>query len=308
MADRPLLLSAPNVSEGREREVIDALAGSFAPARLLDAHSDPDHGRSVFSLAGRQGELASAILAGARTVLARVDLRRHRGLHPHVGALDVAPVVYLSDAERGGACAEALTVAARLGDELELPVFLYGQLATDPTRRERAALRAGGPEGLRRRVEAGELMPDFGPGRVEEAAGATLVTARPPLVAFNVDLASEDVELARRIAAQLRQPGAGLSAVRAIGLPLPGRGCAQVSFNIEDPFATRLVDVMSAVAERAPVARAELVGLAPRAALEGWPSQVELLAAERHVIEDALRSVAMSAAPSHAASRRHVSG
>ena len=295
MADRPLLLAAPNVSQGRDGAAIDAIARAFAPAPLLDVHSDVDHGRSVFTLAARQGELAGALVAGGRAVLERVDLRRHQGLHPHVGALDVAPVVYLVEAERGAACAEALTVAALIGDELGVPVFLYGQLATDPRHRERAALRAGGPGRLRERVEDGELVPDHGPPRVDPRAGATLVTARPPLVAFNVDLASDDVELARRVAAELRQPAGGLPGVRAIGLPLPGRGCAQVSFNLEDPLATPLADVVAAVAERAPVARAELVGLAPRAALAGFPPDVELLAAERHTIEDALRSIGMTA-------------
>ncbi len=294
MADRPLLLAAPNVSEGRDRAAIEAIARAFAPARLLDTHADPDHGRSVFTLAARQGELAGVLLAGARAVFERVDLRRHEGLHPHVGALDVAPVVYLSEAERGAACAEALTAAALIGDELELPVLLYGQLATDPGHQERAALRTGGPERLRERVEDGDLVPDHGPRRVDPRTGATLVTARPPLVAFNVDLASDDVELARRVAAELRAPGGGLSGVRAIGLPLASRACAQVSFNLEDPFATSLADVVAAVAGRAPVARAELVGLAPRAALAGFPSDVELLAAERHTIEDALRSIAMT--------------
>src|SRR5207247_1898621 len=119
-----------NVSEGRDREAIDAIGVAFAPARLLDVHSDPDHGRSVFTLAARQGDLARSLVVGTREALARIDLRRHRGAHPHVGAIDVAPVVYLDDPARGAACAEALTAAALIGDELRLPVFLYGELAT----------------------------------------------------------------------------------------------------------------------------------------------------------------------------------
>lgn len=291
MADRPLLLAAPNVSEGRDEAAIEAIAGSFRPARLVDVHSDPDHGRSVFTLAAPQGDLAGALVRGAKEVHARVDLARHRGVHPHVGTLDVAPVVYLSEAERGAACAEALTAAALIADEVRLPVFLYGQLATDPARSERAALREGGPERLRARVESGELSPDFGPGFVDPRAGATLVTARPPLVAFNVDLATDDVALARRVAAELRESGGGLPGVRAIGLPLPGRECAQVSFNLQQPSATPLAEVVRQVARRAPVARAELVGLAPSAALAGFPPEVPLLAAERRTIEDALRSI-----------------
>src|SRR4051794_20403438 len=115
----PLLLSVPNVSEGNDRRVVDSIGAAFAPARLLDVHSDPDHGRSVFTLAARQGVLAEALLEGAREAVARIDVGGHAGIHPHVGAIDVAPVVYLEDANRGAACAEALTAAALIGDELE---------------------------------------------------------------------------------------------------------------------------------------------------------------------------------------------
>lgn len=295
MTRPPLLLSAPNVSEGHDRAAIDAMGRSFQPARLLDVHSDVDHGRSVFTMAAPQRVLADAVVAGAREVIERIDLRRHRGSHPHVGSLDVVPVVYLAQGDRGAACSEALTVAGRIGDELDVPVFLYGQLATDPGRRERAALREGGPGGLRARVAAGELTPDFGPGRPNAKTGATLVTARPPLVAFNVDLASTDVELAKRIAAELRESAGGPPGLRAIGLALRARGCAQVSFNVQDPLAVPLAEIVAAVQRRAPVARAELVGLAPRAALERFPPDVPLLAAERHTIEDSLGSVAMTA-------------
>jgi glutamate formiminotransferase/glutamate formiminotransferase/formiminotetrahydrofolate cyclodeaminase len=288
-----LLLAVPNVSEGADPAAIAAIGDAFAPARVLDVHSDPDHGRSVFTLAAEQGELAAALVSGAREAVARIDLREHRGSHPHVGAIDVAPVVHLEPGERGAACAEALTAAALIGDELGLPVFLYGDLATSPANRERAALRAGGPEELARRVSAGELIPDHGPARVDPAAGALLVTARPPLVAFNVDLATEDVELARAIAADLRESGGGPPGVRAIGLHLPHRSRAQVSFNVHDHRAVPLRDLVAAVAERAPVAEAELVGLAPRAALEGLAETVTLRGfdPDRHVIENALRSL-----------------
>ena len=294
MADRPLLLAAPNVSEGRDNAAIESIARSFGAARVLDVHSDADHGRSVFTLAAAQGELAGALVTGGRAVLDRVDLRRHEGVHPHVGALDVAPIVYLSGSERGAACAEALTAAGRIGGELGVPVFLYGQLATDPSHTERARLRAGGLAGLRARMDQGELAPDFGPPTADEGAGATLVTARAPLVAFNLDLVTDDVEVARRIAAELRESAGGPHGVRAIGLSLPARGCAQVSFNVHDPLSTTLAELVTAVGARAAVARAELVGLAPRAALEGFPADVPLLAAERHTIEDALRSIGMT--------------
>src|SRR3954447_11459737 len=195
---QPILIAVPNVSEGRDADVIAAIGRAFAPARLLDTHSDPDHGRSVSTIAARQGELARALVNGAREAVARVDLTRHSGDHPHVGAIDVAPVVYLDEEQHGAACAEALTAAALIGDDLDLPVFLYGELADG---RERAEIRRGGVEGL---MQSG-LEPDFGPKTIDPAKGAVLVAARPPLIAFNIDLATDDVELAMEIAAEIRE-------------------------------------------------------------------------------------------------------
>lgn len=286
----PLLLAVPNLSEGRDPQAIAALAAGFGEARVLDVHSDPDHGRSVVTLAARQGELSRALLAGAREAVARIDLRRHEGLHPHVGAIDVLPVVHLDGARRGAACAEALTAAALIGEELELPVFLYGTLATSAATRERAALRRGGPAALAQRLLSGELRPDHGPARAHPTAGAVLVSARPPLVAFNVDLASDDLALARRVAATIREADGGFPGVRAIGLFLPARGRAQVSMNVHDHRAVALAELVAAVARQAPVAEAELVGLAPADAFEGFPEDVPLrgFSPERHLIENAL--------------------
>jgi glutamate formiminotransferase len=288
-----LLLAAPNVSEGRDRAVLESIERRFAPARLLVLHSDPDHGRSVFTLAARQGELAGALVGGARAAIEHIDLARHEGLHPHVGALDVMPVVYLDDERRGAACAEALTAAALVGEELGVPVFLYGQLATRPEHSERADLRRGGPPELARRLEAGELVPDYGPRRAHPSAGAVLATARPPLIAFNVDLLSDDVELAKRIAAGLRESGGGPPGVRALGLYLADRGRAQVSTNVHDHRAVPLAEIVARVRAHAQVAEAELVGLAPRAAFEGFPEDVPLrgFSPERHLIENALAAL-----------------
>lgn len=290
----PLLLAVPNVSEGRDRTALDAIERSFAPARFLDLHTDPDHNRAVFTLAARQGELATALLNGARAVVERLDLARHEGLHPHVGALDVLPVVYRSEDARGAACAEAITAAALIGEELEIPVILYGELATRPEHRERAWLRAGGWRRLAERIHAGEVVPDFGPRRPHPRAGAVLAAARPPLVAFNVELRSGDVELARAIAADLRESGGGFPGVRAIGLYLPERGRAQVSMNVHDHRAAPLGELVQAIRRRAEVAQAELVGLAPEAAFAGFPEDVPLrgFSPERHFIENALRAVA----------------
>ena len=217
----PLLLAVPNVSEGRDHGVLESIERRLAPARFLDLHVDPDHNRSVFTIAGRQGELAPALLGIAGAALEGIDLSGHDGLHPYVGALDVAPVVYLDEDARGAACAEALTAAALVGEELELPVFLYGQLATRAEHVERAQLRRGGPRELAARMAAGELAPDYGPAAPHPTAGAVLVTARPPLIAFNLDLETDDVEVAIAIAASLRESGGGRPACARWGSSFP---------------------------------------------------------------------------------------
>lgn len=294
MPSAPLLLAVPNVSASRDRAALAAIERAFAPARRLDLHADDDHGRAVLTLAARQGELAAALRRGAEAVIERVDLRGHAGVHPFVGALDVLPVVYVDDARRGAACAEALTAAGLIGEELGVPVILYGDLATRPERRERAFLRQGGWRRLAERIEAGEVVPDYGPRRAHPSAGVVLAAARPPLVAFNVELASDDLELARSIAAELRESGGGLPGVRALGLRLSDRGRAQVSTNVQDHLRVPLREVVEAVRRRAPVAAAEIVGLAPRAALEGFPDDVPLRGfdPERQLLESALGRLA----------------
>ena len=293
MGAETLLVAVPNVSEGRDERAMERVEAGFAPALFLDIHADADHGRSVYTLAAPQGELSDGLVSGAAAAIEEVDLTGHQGLHPYVGALDVMPVVYLNEAQRGPACAEALTAAARIGAELELPVFLYGELATRPEQRERASLRQGGWRRLAERIERGELAPDFGPGRAHPTAGAVLATARPPLVAFNVNLTTSDVGLARSIAAELREAGGGLPGVRAIGLLLEERGCAQVSTNVHDYRVTPLRMIVEAVRARAEIAEAELVGLAPGAALQRFPDDVPIrgFSPERHVLENALRSL-----------------
>ena len=308
---QPTLLAVPNVSEGRDARLVEALAGAFSNGgelRLVDVHYDGDHHRSVFTLAGPQGSLADGLLAGARVAVESIDVVREAaageipGQHPHVGAVDVVPIVYLDEQRRGAACAEALVVADRIGEELGVPVFLYGELSTggaDGAARTRAELRRGGVAELMRRMAAGggegdALCPDFGPPRLHPTAGATLVAARPPLVAFNLALAEPaGIERAREIAAEIREGGsAGLPGVRAIAVALGG-GVAQVSVNVERPFEVPLAIVVEAVRARAAVASTEIVGLAPAAALAGFPTDVELARfdAARHVIENALGSM-----------------
>jgi glutamate formiminotransferase/glutamate formiminotransferase/formiminotetrahydrofolate cyclodeaminase len=285
----PRLLAVPNVSEGRDPAAIAAIGEAFAStgAALLDVHSDPDHHRTVYTLAAGPGELAPALVAGAREAGARIDLRGERGSHPHVGALDVAPVVYLDAQRRGAACAEALIAGEELG-RAGLPVFLYGVLADG---RSRAQLRRGGVAALAERVAGGELTPDFGPHSIDPRVGAVLVAARAPLVAFNVELAPPaTLEDARRIAATIREGGAeGLPGVRALGVELHARaGAAQVTTNVEDHLAVPLAAVVAAVARHAEVAECELVGLAPAAAFDGFPEDIEVR--NRRTVEDALSS------------------
>jgi glutamate formiminotransferase / 5-formyltetrahydrofolate cyclo-ligase len=280
------LLAIPNVSEGRDRGAIESIGHAFG-ASLLDIHADADHNRSVFTLSGTAGSLADTVLAGARETIARVDLSAHEGIHPRVGALDVAPIVYLDERDRGAGCAEALVLSDLLGEELGLPVFLYGELADGRTRAE---LRRGGPQALAARIEAGELTPDFGPRRAHDTAGATLVGARPPLVAFNVELAAPaTLADAKAIAARIREGGSdGLRGVRAIGLWLNETGVAQVSTNVEEHWATPLAAVVDAVSAHARVLQAELVGLAPRAAFDGFPDDIPVR--NKRILEDALPS------------------
>ncbi len=288
-----VLVAVPNISEGRDLVTVGAVADAMAlaPARVLDVHDDPDHHRAVVTLAGPPGALAPALVAGAEAAAARIDLRGERGSHPHVGVLDVCPVVHLDDARRGAACAEALAVAADLG-VAGFSVFLYGELAGGRTR---ADLRRGGPAELARRVAAGELTPDFGPRAIDPARGATLVAARPPLLAFNLELAPPaSLQDAREIAAAVREGGAeGLPGVRALGLTLPARGgVAQVTCNVEDHRAVSLARLVEAVARHARVAECEVVGLPPQAAFAGFPA--DLPVRNRRTLEDAARDAGIT--------------
>ena len=288
-----MLLAVPNVSEGADRSTLDQLVAATQPLHLLDLHSDPDHGRSVLTLAGEQSDVAPALARLAQKAAELIDITTHPGRHPHVGALDVAPVVYPDFDARGAACAAALTAAAMIGEDAHIPVFLYGQLATRKDRVERANIRAGGPAGLAERLSKDQTEPDYGPHELHPRGGATLVTARPPLIAFNVDLRTDDVELAKRIAARLRESGGG-AARRSGDRPEPPRARARAGL-------VQRARPPGRAARRsgrgrpggAPIAEAELVGLAPTAAFAGFPPDVPLrdFDPQKHLIEAALRSV-----------------
>jgi len=263
------LESVPNFSEGRERSTIDALAAALSSrARLLDVHADEDHNRSVFTLVGDENELVESLVAGIACARERIDLRRHEGAHPRVGAADVVPVVPLRPDQMDRAQAAALSLGERVGAELQLPVFLYGELAPG---RGPAFFRGGGPDELQRRVDAGEVEPDFGPRRLDESAGAVLVGSRRPLIAFNVNLRGAGLDVAREIAATVRENDGGFPGVRALGLQLPRAGLVQVSMNVEDFEAAALHEIVARIereagARGAEVVGSELVGLMPAGA------------------------------------------
>jgi len=248
------LESVPNFSEGRDGATIDAIGAALAiHARLLDVHADADHNRSVFTVVGREHELLQGLLAAVRVARERIDLRRHDGAHPRIGAADVVPFVPIDPDDIERARNAALVLAERIG-ELGLPVFVYA-----PPERGPAFYRAGGPAELERRLQSGELRPDFGPARLDPAAGAVIVGARRPLVAFNVNLRAS-LEVAQQIAADVRESGGGFPGVRALGLDLPRAGVVQVSMNVEDWEAAALHEIVARIEREARERGAELVG------------------------------------------------
>ena len=261
------LEAVPNFSEGRDRAVVKAIGRALAErAELLDVHSDEDHNRSVFTLVGEANHLVEALLAGIAVAHERIDLRKHDGAHPRIGAADVVPVVPLRPDDMERARAAAIELARRIGSELELPVFLYGECAPG---RGPAFFRRGGPDELQRRIDAGELTPDCGPSRLSPSAGGVIVGARGPLIAFNVDLVGTDLEAAQAIARVARD--GGFPGVRALGLVLPRAGHAQISMNVEDWEAVALHQIVAAIEREAAVrgveiAGSELVGLMPAGA------------------------------------------
>ena len=251
------LESVPNFSEGRDPATIAALGEALLEhAELLDVHADADHNRSVFTVVGEESELIDALLAAIECARERIDLRRHEGAHPRIGAADVVPLVPIIPQDMPRAREAALELARRIGEEIMLPVFLYGDLAPE---KGPAFYRQGGPEGLQRRIDEGELEPDFGPQQLDESAGGVLVGARRPLIAFNVNLRG-GLETAKAIAGAVRESGGGFPGVRALGLDLPTAGLVQVSMNVEDWEAAALHEIVARIEEEAAAHDAEVVG------------------------------------------------
>lgn len=267
----------PNVSEGRSPALVRELGAALArPPRvaLLHTHSDPDHHRSVFTVAGEPEPLLEALLELYRRAVARIDMRAHRGIHPRVGAVDVCPFVPLP--ARGSDMVACVGLARRLAEavaaEHGLPVILYGESAATPARADLTAVRRGQLEGLAAKLARPEWRPDYGPSAPHPTAGATLIGARGPLVAYNVVLDTGDLELARRVAARVRTSSGGLPGVKAMGVSLASRGLVQVSMNLERPQTTPVHVAVEAVRVEAArlgarVAETELVGLLPLASV-----------------------------------------
>jgi glutamate formiminotransferase / 5-formyltetrahydrofolate cyclo-ligase len=260
------LESVPNFSEGRDRITIDAIGEALSTAaRVLDLHADADHNRSVFTLVGSEDELVEALAAGVQAARERIDLRKHVGAHPRIGAADVVPIVPIAAGDMERARLAAMLLGERIG-QLGLPVFMYA-----PPERGPAFYRRGGSEELQRRLDAGELAPDFGPARLDPSAGGVIVGARRPLVAFNVNLRGT-LDAARQIAAVVREKGGGFPGVRALGLELPSAGLVQVSMNVEDWEVAGLHEIVARIRAEAAelgaeVAGSELVGLLPAGAV-----------------------------------------
>ena len=262
----------PNFSEGRRTEVVDAIAAAIAGVkgvRLLDREMDANHNRCVITFVGDRTSIAEAAFAGARQAVARIDMNAHRGEHPRIGALDVLPFVPVLGVSMADCVQIARTVGRRIADELQVPVYLYEAAATRPDRVALPDIRRGEYEGLRAEIQTNpDRKPDFGPSRLHPTAGASVVGARPLLIAWNVNLATKDVRIAKRIAKAIRESDGGLPAVRAKGFELADRGLVQVSMNMIDYHKTSLLRVFEeierlAAAEGVGIAESEIVGLAP---------------------------------------------
>ena len=265
-----LVECVPNVSEGRRRDVIDRLAAAIEAVpgvRLLDRTSDPDHNRSVFTFAGAPDAVAAAALALVRAAYAEIDLRAHTGAHPRIGAVDVIPFVPLTGVTMDDCVALAKDVGMKIAAEHDVPVYYYARAASRPERVRLPDVRKPQFEGLGA-VIGTTHVPDAGPGRVHPTAGAVVVGARPPLIAFNIDLDTTDLTIAKRIAKEIRESSGGLPAVQALGFALTDPPRTQVSLNLLDHTVTSLARVWDEVEARARAAgvgilRGELIGLLP---------------------------------------------
>jgi glutamate formiminotransferase / 5-formyltetrahydrofolate cyclo-ligase len=295
-----IIESIPNVSEGRRPEVIERLAAAIrqsAGVRLLDFSADPSHNRSVFTIVGDAPALKEAILALYGVAVAEIDLRTHHGEHPRIGAVDVVPFVPIEGVTMSDCVALAKDVAAAVAERFALPVFLYEDAANDPARRNLEDIRRGEFEGLARKLASPGWAPDFGPAAAHESAGASVIGARMPLIAYNINLNTSRLDVARKIATAIRHSSGGLRYVKAMGVLLEDRQLAQVSMNLTNYQKTpifRVFEMVKREAERygVSVLESEIVGLVPSAALMGaaeYYLQIEGFSADQQVLENKLR-------------------
>jgi glutamate formiminotransferase len=278
MGQSKIVECVPNFSEGRRSDVVSAIlaeVGRYDGVKLLDSHSDPDHNRTVVTFAGEPSPVMLAAFACARKAAELIDLTKHQGQHPRMGATDVVPFVPIHDVTTEECVELARQLGAMMGAQLGIPVFLYADAATVPARKELENVRRGEFEGLRDKIGASpDHKPDFGPERIHPTAGATAVGVRMPLVAYNVNLATGDLKLAKAIAKTIRQSGGGLPTLKALGLPLSGGGTVQVSMNLTNYKVTSILTAFNAVRENAAkagveIVESEIVGLVPREAMKG---------------------------------------
>ncbi len=270
-----LIACVANISEGRDHAVVDAIAAAATAVpgvQLLDRTSDPSHHRSVLTLAGERTPLRDAVLALVEQAVARIDLRVHRGAHPRIGAADVVPFVPLGETGMPECVALAHEVGRELAARFGVPVYFYEEAALSPERQRLETIRRGGFEGLTARMTLPDWTPDAGPRAPHPTAGATVVGARQPLIAYNINLATDRVDVARKIAEAVRASGGGLRDVKAIGVLLEDRRIAQVSMNLTNHARTPIPRVFELVKREAArygvaVLESEIIGLVPQAAL-----------------------------------------
>jgi len=271
----PVIECIPNVSEGRRTEVISAMADAVRAVpgvRLLDLQSDASHNRSVFTLAGDATGVERAVLALVERASVDVDLRTHRGEHPRLGAVDVVPFVPVEGVTMADCIALAKKVGAAIAERFALPVYLYEEASNNPARKNLEDIRRGEFEGLAAKMAQPEWKPDFGPSTPHATAGAVVVGARMPLIAYNINLATDRLDVAKKIAAAIRHSSGGFRYVKAAGFKLEDRGIVQVSMNLTNFEKTpifRVFEVVKREAERygVQVLESEIVGLIPAAAL-----------------------------------------
>lgn len=271
-----LVESVPNVSEGRKQETIEAIAAAVRGvdrARLLDVDPDPDHNRTVYTLVGEPEGVLAAILALFEVAVPRIDLRTHSGQHPRMGAVDVVPLVPVQGVTMEDCVELSRRLGAEIWDRFRVPVYLYEESATRPERRDLSSIRKGEFEGFPEKIKRPEWAPDFGEPTVHPTAGVTAVGAREFLIAFNVNLGTSDLGVAKAIARAVRGSSGGLRYVKALGFALAERGIVQVSMNLTDYKKTPIPRVLELVRREAArygvsVVGTEIVGMVPQAALD----------------------------------------